>query len=137
MKRKILFIDDDRDFVAMVKLILETKGFDVVTAGSGEEAFKILDGKYLPDAMILDVMMAGRADGIIFARRIRKQDAYRDVPILMLTGMRQATGFGPMKADPTDPVFLPVDVFLEKPVLPETLLSKIEGMLAAKTRQAG
>ena len=50
----------------------------------------------------------------------------------MLTGMRQATGFRPIQEDPRDPAFLPVEVFLEKPVLPEVLLKKLKEMLGGK-----
>ncbi|MBI5481781.1 MAG: response regulator transcription factor [Deltaproteobacteria bacterium] len=131
MARKILVIDDDPDLVAMIKLGLEAKGFEVATAASGKDAMAVLDGGFGPDGIVLDVMMAGRADGMIFARQLRKNAAHKHIPILMLTGMREATGFGPIKDDPRDPVFLPVDVFLEKPIKRDVLLAKIEELLAA------
>lgn len=130
----ILLIDDDRDFVLSVKLILENNGYEVHTAANAAEAEAVLDKGVRPDGMILDVMMSGRGEGMIFARKIRKNAAYKDIPILMLTGMRNATGFGPIKDDPRDPVFLPVDIYLEKPVLPDTLLKKLEEMLASQKR---
>src|SRR5512147_1477883 len=129
MAETILLIDDDRDFASMVKLILEDKGYEVYTAANATDAEAVLEKGVRPDGMILDVMMAGKREGFIFARKIRKNAAYKNIPILMLTGMRQATGFQPIGDDPRDPVFLPVDVYLEKPVLPETLLKKIEEML--------
>ena len=132
MAETILLIDDDRDFVSMVKLILESKGYKVHTAVNAADAEAVLDRGIRPDGIILDVMMSGKGEGFIFARKMRKNTAYRDIPILMLTGMRQATGFQPVKDDPRDPVFLPVDIYLEKPVLPETLLKKLEEMLADK-----
>ena len=130
MAHKILIIDDDKDFVSAVKLILENAGYATFTAGNAAEAEALLDTGVRPDGMILDVMMSGKGEGFIFARKIRKKDAYRDIPILMLTGMREATGFQPIKDDPRDPVFLPVDVYLEKPVQPEVLLQKLEQMLS-------
>jgi CheY-like chemotaxis protein len=132
MAETILFVDDDRDFVAMVKLILESKGYKVHTAANAAEAEDVLDKGIRPDGMILDVMMSGKGEGFIFARKIRKNAAYKDIPILMLTGMRQATGFRPIQEDPRDPTFLPVDVYLEKPVLPEVLLTKLGEMLGGK-----
>ncbi len=132
MAETLLLIDDDRDFVSMVKLILESKGYKVHTAASAADAEAVLDKGLRPDGIILDVMMSGKGEGFIFARKMRKNEAYKAVPILMLTGMRQATGFQPIKEDPRDPVFLPVDIYLEKPVLPETLLNKIEEMLRGK-----
>jgi len=132
MAKAILLIDDDRDFVSMVKLILENKGYDVLTAANAAAAEAALEKGPRPDGMILDVMMSGKGEGIIFARKIRKNAAYKDIPILMLTGMRQATGFGPIQDDPRDPTFLPVEIYLEKPVLPEVLLQKLEEMLGGK-----
>jgi len=125
MAHRIMVVDDDPDLVAGLKLFLESKGFEVSSADSGEAAFKALEAGPRPDAMILDVMMAGRADGFIFVRRLRKMEPYRALPVVMLTGMRQATGFAPVRDDPRDPVFLPVDAFMEKPVDREKLLSKL------------
>lgn len=132
MTHKILMIDDDPDFVSAVKLILENAGYEVHTAANAAEAEAVLDKGFRPDGMILDVMMSGKGEGIIFARRIRKNATHKHIPILMLTGMREATGFQPIKEDPRDPVFLPVDIYLEKPVKPEILLKKLEQMLGGK-----
>jgi len=132
MAHKILMIDDDPDFVSAVKLILENAGYEVHTAANAAEAEAVLDKGFRPDGMILDVMMSGKGEGIIFARKIRKNASHKDIPILMLTGMREATGFQPIKDDPRDPVFLPVDIYLEKPVKPEILLKKLEQMLGGK-----
>jgi len=134
MGKRVLLIDDDADLVATIKTVLEAKGYEVATADSGESALKVLEAGPQPDAMVLDVMMAGRGDGLIFARRVRKLDAFKAIPIVMLTGMRAATGFGPIQDDPRDPIFLPVDVFLEKPVKPDVLLGKLEAVLAGKKR---
>jgi len=134
MGKRLLLIDDDADLVATIKTVLEAKGYEVATADSGESALKVLEAGPQPDAMVLDVMMAGRGDGLIFARRVRKLDAFKAIPIVMLTGMRAATGFGPIQDDPRDPVFLPVDVFLEKPVKPNVLLANIEAVLAGKKK---
>lgn len=132
MAETILLIDDDRDFVAMVQLILENKGYKVHTAANAAEAEAKLETGIRPDGIILDVLMRGKGEGFIFARMLRKNPAYKDIPVLMLTGMRQATGFQPITDDPRDPIFLPVEVYLEKPVLPETLLQKLGEMLAAR-----
>ncbi|MBI4703048.1 MAG: response regulator [Deltaproteobacteria bacterium] len=132
MASRILIVDDDADFVAMTKLALEAAGYEVGAAVSGDDAMTVLDGGFKADGMILDVMMAGRADGMIAARKLRKHPTYKSIPILMLTGMRQATGFAPIKDDPRDPVFLPVDVFLEKPVTREKLVAAVQDLLAAK-----
>jgi CheY-like chemotaxis protein len=67
----ILIIDDDPDFVAVTKAILETKQYNVRSAYNPEEGLAELE-KEAPDALILDVMMGKGAEGFIFARKIRK-----------------------------------------------------------------
>jgi CheY-like chemotaxis protein len=132
MPRKILLIDDDPDMVLSVRLILENRGYEVHTAANAAEAEAVLARGIQPDGMILDIMMSGKGEGIIFARKVRKNAAYKHIPILMLTGMREATGYYPIKDDPRDPTFLPVDIYLEKPVLPDALLKKVEELLVGK-----
>lgn len=125
-KKKILIIDDDIDFVASIKVILENK-YEVLSAYSGEEGWQKL--QEMPDLIILDVMMDRRGEGFIFSRRMRKEEKFSKIPILMLTGMRQQTGFFFPKDDPKDAQFLPVDEFVEKPVESDVLLNKIEKLL--------
>lgn len=124
---KILIIDDDEDFVAAIKTVLESKPYQVKVAYSSQEGLSRLKNEK-PDLIILDVMMEGKAAGFLLAREIRKSSEFVTIPILMLTGMREQTGFffpGQVK----HPVFLPVDEFVEKPIEPANLLSKVEEML--------
>lgn len=128
-KKKILIIDDDIDFVASIKVVLETK-YDVLTAYSGEDGWRMLDE--MPDLIILDVLMDKRGEGFIFSRKMRKDVKYSKIPILMLTGMREQTGFFFPKDDPRDEKFLPVEEFVEKPVSPKDLLEKVEKLLGVE-----
>jgi CheY-like chemotaxis protein len=130
MGKRVLLIDDDADLVGTIRVVLESKGYEVSAADSGDKALQVLAAGPRPDVMVLDVMMAGRGDGIIFARKVRKLDAFKDIPVVMLTGMREVTGFRPIQDDPRDPIFLPVDVFLEKPVKPDVLLARIAEVLS-------
>ena len=131
MVKRLLLVDDDRDLVAGMKLFLESKGFEVATAQSVKDAFAVLNGTYRPDAMVVDVMMEGTSDGIVFARELKTHAVGKTIPIVMLTGMRDHIGFFPFKGDPRDADFLPVDAFLEKPVKKELLLAKIQEVLSA------
>jgi hypothetical protein len=73
-------------------------------------------------------MMENKAAGIIISRQLRKNPKFHKLPILMLSGIREQTGFyfpGELKNDH----FLPVNEFLEKPALPEILLEKVEELL--------
>ena len=54
---KILVIDDDRDFIKITRMILQSQHYDVITAADGEEGLKVMR-REKPDLVILDVMMA-------------------------------------------------------------------------------
>ena len=126
----ILIVDDDPDFVEITKVILETKQYDVRSGYSPEEGWARLE-EAVPDLLILDVMMGKGADGFIMARQIRKDPRYAEMPILMLTSMREQTGFD-FPGERIHSKFLPVDDYVEKGVEPKILLEKIEQQLAKK-----
>jgi DNA-binding response OmpR family regulator len=126
----ILIIDDDPDFVEVTKVLFETKNYDVRCAYDAEQGFAWLE-KDVPDAIILDVMMGKGADGFIFARKIRKDPRFDKIPILMLTSMREQTGFD-FPGERIHPKFLPVEEYIEKGVDPKVLLDKVERQLAKR-----
>jgi DNA-binding response OmpR family regulator len=127
----ILIIDDDPDFVEITKVILETKQYQVKSAGNPEDGWSSLEEE-LPDLLILDVMMGKGAEGFIMARKIRKDQRYNEMPILMLTSMREQTGFD-FPGERIHSKFLPVDDYVEKGAEPKILLEKIEQQLAKKS----
>ena len=128
---KILIIDDDPDFVEVTKVLFETKQYEVSAAYDPEEGYARLEQE-MPDALILDVMMGKGADGFIVARKIRKDSRFDKMPILMLTSMREQTGFD-FPGERIHSKFLPVDDYIEKGVDPQVLLDKVEQQLAKKT----
>jgi len=127
----ILIIDDDPDFVEVTKVILETKQYKVISAYDPDEGFAKLEEE-MPDAIILDVMMGKGAEGFIFARKMRKDPRFANIPILMMTSMRQQTGFD-FPGERIHSKFLPVDDYIEKGVEHQVLLEKIEQLLAKKS----
>ena len=127
--QRIMIIDDDPDFVEVTKVLFETKQYQVSAAYDPEEGFAKLE-QDIPDALILDVMMGKGADGFIVARKIRKDSRFDNMPILMLTSMREQTGFD-FPGERIHSKFLPVDDYLEKGVEPQVLLDKVEQLLAA------
>lgn len=131
----ILVIDDDPDFVEITKTILETKDYNVSFAYNQDEGFAKL-GEETPDLIILDIMMRKGAEGFIFARKIRKDPRYEKTPILVLTSMREQTGFD-FPGEPMHPQFLPVDEYVEKPIEPQLLLEKVERLLAKRSEKSG
>jgi PAS domain S-box-containing protein len=78
----VLVVDDDRDFLGLLRLLLEEKGFSVQTASSAQEALEKIESK-LPDAVVCDYVMPSK-DGIWLLKRLRASRSV--VPFIMLTG---------------------------------------------------
>jgi two-component system, OmpR family, alkaline phosphatase synthesis response regulator PhoP len=125
----ILIVDDDRDLVHSIQIVLESKQYTVRTAHNGKEGFKKVEEK-LPDLIILDVMMATDTDGFDLAYKLRNQERYQDVPILMLTAFPQKMAeTGPEKFQHILGEEWPVTQFMEKPVDPDVLLQAVAALL--------
>ncbi|MDH4239889.1 MAG: response regulator [Phycisphaerae bacterium] len=128
---KILIVDDDVDHTKSIQIILESNHYNVVTAcdrNEGMEKAKLEK----PDLFILDVMMSTWHDGFEMSRELKKDPQFKDIPILILTAVKERTGLG-FKSTAGDPEWLPVDGFLDKPVEPENLLSEVTSILSGKS----
>jgi CheY-like chemotaxis protein len=127
---KILIIDDDPDIVTAVRLSLESAGHQVASAGSGKDGLERLRSER-PDLIILDVMMETHTEGFQLALKLHSPDPasefrqYKDIPILMLTAIHSTT---PLRYEP-DIDYLPVDLFVDKPIDPKDLIGKVEWVL--------
>lgn len=84
--KKIIIVDDNRDLTHAVKRRLEKMDntYDVVSANSGEDFFKILREGAPPDLILLDIMMP-HMDGWDVAAEIKKNPEWDSIPILFLT----------------------------------------------------
>ena len=126
-QRTILVVDDDEDIRLAVQALLESKGYRVETAATKEEGLEKFSS-VKPDLAILDVMMVSWQDGFELARELKKDPDLKNIPILMLTGVENKTGFE-FKSAAGDEEWLPVEGFLDKPVEPEVLLAEVEKLL--------
>ncbi len=124
---KILIIDDDPDIVEAMKVILESRNYQVRTAKTGEEGLMEVR-RDKPELIILDVMMETGDKGFDVARELKWNPNYKDVPILMLTAIKEKTGLDFGK-EAGDEHWLPVDDYCDKPLHPEELVSKVEALL--------
>ncbi|MEN6424235.1 MAG: response regulator [Phycisphaerales bacterium] len=124
---KILIIDDDPDITEAMKTILENRGYEVRNALDSSEGMERLR-EARPDLIILDVMMRTSQEGFELSRELKHNAQYKDIPILMLTAVKQKTGLD-FKPTAGDDAWLPVDEFLDKPVKPDMLLAKVEDLL--------
>lgn len=81
IKKKILVVDDEPDFLELIKIRLEANKYDVITARNGKEALEKIRYEQ-PDAVLLDILMP-KLDGLKVLEKIRKQD--KRLPIFMIT----------------------------------------------------
>jgi CheY-like chemotaxis protein len=124
---RLLMIDDDPDFVSGVKAILEHAGYHVDAEYNPKTGFEALQtGGY--DLLLLDIMMGRGAEGIMLARKIRKDPKLRDTPVLIITGIREQMAFL-FPGQAVHPGFVEVDELVEKPVEPKLLLTKVKTLL--------
>ena len=112
MTAKILVIDDDRRITALLRRTLVFEGYEVQVAGGGEEGLR-LAASWLPDLVLLDVLMPG-LDGWEVCRRLR---AAGGVPVLMLTARDDVS-------DRVKGLDLGADDYLVKPFALEELLAR-------------
>ncbi len=130
---KILVIDDDPDIVLAIRMCLEEVGHRVVDAPGGKEGMQMIKADR-PDLIILDVMMETQTEGFQLALKLRSPDPtsefaeYSDIPILMLTAIHSTT---PLRFEP-DIDYLPVELFVDKPIDPEDLVRKVEWVLSGE-----
>ena len=118
MGNKILVVDDDPVFVRLVKGVLAQKGYDILTAGDGQEALQVMFANK-PDMVLLDVQMP-RMDGWQACSRIREVS---DIPVVMLTGMQTA------EADVVRGLDYGADDYLIKPVGNRELVARVRAIL--------
>jgi len=121
MPKKILVIDDDVDRIEVLRLMLEKNGYLVIDAQNGTRGYQLVE-KERPDLIILDVMMATWDEGFEVVQKIRNNPKLAATPIIMLTAVSQQMGIRYDKDKET----LPVEEFIEKPVMPGTLLNIIK-----------
>ena len=81
--KTILFVDDSASIRALVKMILEEDGYNVLMSEDGQDAMRFFDGRTI-DLVITDLHMP-RMNGIELIKEVRKINGYRFVPILFLT----------------------------------------------------
>ena len=118
MAKKILVVDDDPALVKLVDQVLTLKGYEVLKAGSGQEALRILFAEK-PDLVLLDVVMP-EMDGWQTCSRIRD---ISDVPVIMLTGQRNS------EDDIVCGLDYGADEYLVKPVGNKELVARVRAVL--------
>jgi two-component system, OmpR family, alkaline phosphatase synthesis response regulator PhoP len=85
--RTIMVVDDNPDIITIVKTILEGKGYNVLSASSGQELLSLLNNQK-PDLIILDIMMP-EMDGLEVLGRLKGVTETASIPVILLTAKVQ------------------------------------------------
>ena len=132
-RKRVLIVDDDPDFVAGIRTILDSQ-YDTVVKHNPKDGWDALK-KDRYDLLCLDIMMGRGAEGVMVARKINKDPELRKIPVLIITGIREQMAFL-FPGQPVHPRFLPTDELLEKPVEPKLLLEKVSALLKMAEEKA-
>ena len=128
-KPRILVVEDEKHIAEGIRLNLSLLGYAVTIAGDGVAALQLWK-TWRPDLIVLDVLMP-RESGIRLYRKLKTNKKYKDVPIVMLSGIAEKSFLRSQKALTEfsgEPVPEP-DVYLEKPVEAHELAEAIKKIL--------
>ena len=117
---KILVVEDEDAIRAMLMMILEQAGFVPIAAADAEEAQIALDNNE-PDLILLDWMLPG-ISGVEWARRLKKETIYREIPIILLTARGE-------EEDKVKGLEIGADDYVTKPFSPKELVARIRAVL--------
>jgi CheY-like chemotaxis protein len=125
-KSKILMVDDDEEFSALISGALRKRGFDVVTVSSADQALESITSE-MPQLIILDVMMEHFDSGFALSKKIR--EGHGQIPTILFSAIGQETGidFEPKSSEQLERMH--ADAFLDKGVTADELVLKIRELL--------
>ncbi len=126
---KVMIIDDDRDMIDSISMILEANDYVVVAKMDTDNLIPAIEAEN-PDIILLDIVFPEDAQaGFKAARAIAQQETLKNTPVLILSAVNQLSnlGFSFTESDISND-FMPVSGFIEKPVKPDVLLEKIKSV---------
>jgi len=127
MSKKILVVDDEPDAIDFVKEVLEGEGYTVVTAGDGVKGLAAMR-RESPDLVFLDVQMP-EMDGFETFQEMTKDEALKNIPVVMLTGIKEKVGIGFSADEMKDFMGMKPAAYLEKPIDPAKVRETMKKIL--------
>jgi CheY-like chemotaxis protein len=121
---KILVVDDDRDFVHIIRTVLQAEGYQVSTAANGDQALKKMH-QDKPDLVLLDVMMSTTLEGVSVSKEIESDPDLKGVPIIMISSIATTE----YASEFPDEERIPIEAWLSKPIQPSVLLKTVKRFL--------
>jgi len=147
MAKQVLGIDDDQNTVKYLSVVLDEHGYETVTAADGAEGFQKAE-QASPNLIVLDVMMPKKSGFVLF-KQFKKDDRFKDVPILMVTGVSgildeldnqpEETHEKPYDSlreslrrkirEMREEGLVRPDMFIDKPIEPESFIAKVRELI--------
>lgn len=124
-QKKVMFVDDDTFLLDMYAVKFKGAGWDVRTSPNAEEALKILHDGYIPDIMLVDVIMPGM-DGIEFLSAVRRENLASKAAVVLLTNQGLPDDVAKAKKLNAD------GYIIKATTIPSDVLKETEKILAAK-----
>jgi CheY-like chemotaxis protein len=150
MPKQVLIVDDDRNAVKFLTVVLSEQGYDPVAAYDGAEGLeKVKQG--IPDLIVLDVMMPKKSGFVLF-KQLKKDEQTKDIPVLMLTGVsglleeaetrvEEDTHERPYDSlrealkktirDMREEGLVRPEMFMDKPVDPDAFIAKVKELIGS------
>jgi len=128
---KIYIIDDDRDIVDALTMVLEGEDHEIASQHDEEDAVKNVSD-FGADLIILDVIFPENdGAGFEIARKLKHDEKTKNIPIAMLSAVNEKGQYsGTFSNADKDDVYLPVDEFVEKPLIPAELVKLVNKLLS-------
>lgn len=148
MQKKVLIIDDDKNAVRFLSVVLNENGYDTIVAYDGSEGMRRIEESKDIDLIVLDVMMPKKTGFVLF-KQLKQKEEYKDIPILMLTAV--AASLAELDEKREDTFERPYDslreslrkslrelresgevrpeMFVDKPVDPEAFLKQVRELI--------
>lgn len=147
MAKKVLVVDDDENTVKFLSAALEENGYAPIGAHNGSEGLEKIQSEN-PDLVILDVMMPKKTGFVLF-KQLRRDEKYKDLPVIMLTGVAEVLDDLDGQSDddevkPFDSLreamrrsiramreegLIKPDMFIDKPIDPELVIAKVKELI--------
>ncbi len=125
---KILIVDDDPDLREQMSAVLNSAGYETITANSGATGYEVAL-RERPDAAIVDLMMETDDAGFVLCHKLKANAITANMPLLMLTAVASITGFSFGLDSAGEREWIKADDFVDKPISPIDLLARLRKLL--------
>jgi DNA-binding NtrC family response regulator len=126
IKKTVLIVDDDVDYLTQMEIQVKRLGFEVITADNQKAGEEIID-KEKVDLAIIDLMMENKDSGFILCYKMKKKNP--GMPVIIASAVTAETGLNFGVETEADRSWIKADTFIEKGIRPDQLEREINKLL--------